>query len=142
MKHRYLAKIIACCCSGWIFASLAGSITIVKSSEVSPDSPDPWQIKQQILLENQWREWIKTEQGINLLYQLPIGCAVLNGPQPRHFSFPVYNCFGRFYRPYSWQNQDVFVEVTPPETSQSEVSPYVMPDKEASQNREKGSNKP
>lgn len=136
MKYKYITKMIVCCVCWWAFASWAGYITIQKRSEMSDTTPDPWQIKQQILAENQWREWLKTEQGINLLYQLPIGCALFDLPQPRYGQLPVYNCFGRFYRPYTWQNQDVFVEVVPPQPAPDSSLPH------SKSQREKGSNKP
>ncbi|MCE2570998.1 hypothetical protein [Motilimonas eburnea] len=140
MMQKCITNIIACCFCGWVFTAVAGSVTIQKRSEISEASPDPWQIKQQILADNQWREWLKTEQGIRLLYQLPVGCVVVTRPMPSHA--PLYHCLGHFYRSYTWQNQDVFVEVSPPELAIPALLPQSAPNQADLPNKEKGSNKP
>ena len=108
--------------------SVAGTVTVQKSSE---NKPDPWQLKQQILAENAWREQLKYQQGLQWLYQLPLGC-IAGVVRPLY-----YQCGGNFYRPYQSNGQQLYIQIDPPESTHKNI-----PADNSSKNSSKGQNKP
>ncbi|MCE2596505.1 hypothetical protein K6Y31_17045 [Motilimonas cestriensis] len=102
---KYKQWIFIYCCLQALFPVLAGTVTVQKSTE---QKPNPWALKQQILAENQWREQLKYQQGLNWLYQLPAGC--ISWPKPQL----IYQCNGLFYRPYQGIGQPLFMPIDPP----------------------------
>ncbi|MCE0558678.1 hypothetical protein [Motilimonas sp. E26] len=105
MKYKQWGCLL--CCLQIFFPVLAGTVTVQKSTE---QKTDPWTLKQQILADHQWREQLKNQQGLNWLYQLPVGC--VRWPKPQLF----YQCNDLFYRPYHGAGASMFIQIDPPES--------------------------
>ncbi|WP_076407416.1 hypothetical protein [Shewanella sp. UCD-KL12] len=104
----YVIKRIKACLAIVIAALLvlpitanAGKIVVRKSSEPF----DAFAVRDQVLREHEWQEALRMQQQIQILQALPIGCILV----PRPYAY--YSCQGAFYRPYQYQNQDVYIRV-------------------------------
>ena len=81
--------------------SHAGQIVVRKSSEPF----DAFAVRDQVLRDHQWQEALRMQQQIQILQALPTGCILLARP------YAYYSCQGLFYRPYQYQNRDVYIQV-------------------------------
>ncbi|GGI78608.1 hypothetical protein [Shewanella gelidii] len=84
-------------------ALAAEKIVVRKSSE----SFDAFAVRDQLLKDHQWQEQLRMQQQINILQSLPVGCIVRLTPY-RH-----YQCGAALYRPYSYQNQQLYIQTDP-----------------------------
>ncbi len=79
----------------------AGKIVVRKSSEPF----DAFAVRDQVLREHEWQEALRMQQQVQILQALPLGCILMARP------YAYYTCQGVFYRPYQYQNQDVYIRV-------------------------------
>lgn len=102
-------KIFAFVLIGCTFATsqaFAGQVVVRKSSEPF----DAFAVRDQVAKDHQWREALRMQQQIEILQALPVGCLPLAKP------YRYFNCNGLSYRPYEYKNQDLFIQIDPPET--------------------------
>jgi len=81
----------------------AGQVVVRKSSEPF----DAFAVRDQVLREHEWREALRMQQQINILQSLPIGCI----PMARPYAY--YSCGGNFFRPYQYQNNELYIQIDP-----------------------------
>ena len=81
--------------------AFAGQVVVRKSSEPF----DAFAVRDQVLLENEWREAVRMQQQIQILQALPMACTPFSRP------YVYYRCNGHFYRPYQYQNKELYIEV-------------------------------
>lgn len=86
------------------FSLVAGQIVVRKSS----DSFDAFAVRDKVAQEHEWQEALRMQQQIEILQSLPLGCIPLALPY-RYFS-----CNGLAYRPYNYQNKELFIQIDPP----------------------------
>lgn len=82
----------------------AGQVVVRKSSEPF----DAFAVRDEVQRLHQWQEALRFQQQLQILQALPLGCVPLVRPY-RHFS-----CQGLYYRPYSYQNKELFIQIDPP----------------------------
>lgn len=82
----------------------AGQVVVRKSSEPF----DAFAVRDEVKRKHQWREALRYQQQIQILQSLPIGCLVVTTPY-RHFA-----CQGLYYRPYDYHEQQVYIQIDPP----------------------------
>ncbi|MGS0680934.1 hypothetical protein ACVBIL_07240 [Shewanella sp. 125m-7] len=82
----------------------AGQVVVRKSSEPF----DAFAVRDEVQRLHEWREVLRYQQQIQILQSLPFACVPFTVPY-RYFS-----CQGLFYRPYSYQNQPLFIQIDPP----------------------------
>ncbi len=80
-------------------------ITVRKSSE---PGVDPFEIKQQLMQQQRWREALREQRSFELLYRLPVHCSLLGG------DLSDYACNGFFLRPYAVDGQQLYIKIDPP----------------------------
>ncbi|WP_254843515.1 hypothetical protein [Shewanella sp. UCD-KL21] len=90
------------------FFATAGKVVVRKTSEPF----DAFAIRDQVQQDHQWQQMLKMQQQINILQALPNGCLLFAAP------YRYFNCAGNSYRPYSYQNQEVFIQIDPPVAKQ------------------------
>lgn len=81
----------------------AGQVVVRKSSEAF----DAFAVRDRVLREHEWRQALRMQQQINILQSLPIGCI----PMARPYNY--YSCGGNFYRPYQYQNKQLYIQIDP-----------------------------
>jgi len=81
----------------------AGQVVVRKSSEAF----DAFAVRDQVLREHEWREALRMQQQINILQSLPVGCI----PMVRPYAY--FSCGGNFYRPYQYQNKELYIQIDP-----------------------------
>ncbi len=79
----------------------AGQVVVRKSSEPF----DAFAVRDQVLLENEWKEVLRMQQQIQILQALPASCIPFARP------YIYYRCGGAFYRPYHYQNKELYIQV-------------------------------
>ncbi|MBL4912376.1 hypothetical protein L2719_01070 [Shewanella schlegeliana] len=84
----------------------AGQVVVRKSSEPF----DAFAVRDEVQRQHEWREALRFQQQLQILQALPLGCIPLASPY-HHFS-----CQGLFYRPYPYQNRELFIQIDPPVT--------------------------
>ncbi len=82
----------------------AGQVVVRKSSEPF----DAFAVRDEVQKQHQWREALRFQQQLQILQSLPLGCIAMPTP------YQYFSCQGLFYRPYHYQNQDVFIQIDPP----------------------------
>ncbi len=109
----------------------AGKVVVRKSSEPF----DAFAVRDQVLREHAWQEALRMQQQINILQALPIGCLLVASP------YRYYHCGGQYYRPYTHEQQQLFIQIDPPqqtelESSEPKSQPQTLPEsKPISSNR-------
>ncbi|UJF22861.1 hypothetical protein [Shewanella sp. OMA3-2] len=86
------------------FSICAGQVVVRKSS----DSFDAFAVRDQVIKEYEWQEALRMQQQIEILQSLPVGCVPLALP------FRYFSCAGLAYRPYEYQNKQLFIQIDPP----------------------------
>ncbi|MCH1929513.1 hypothetical protein L9G16_04910 [Shewanella sp. A25] len=86
-------------------STYAGEVIVTRSSE---EPVDVFAVRDQLLKDHAWQESLRTQEQIHILQSLPIGCIALQHP------YPYFSCGQEAYRPYRYQQQDVFIKVNPP----------------------------
>lgn len=81
--------------------SHGGQVVVRKSSEPF----DAFAVRDQVLRDHQWQQALRMQQQIQILQALPTGCILLARP------YTYYACQGIFYRPYQYQDRDVYIQV-------------------------------
>ena len=87
------------------FSVVSGQVVVRKSSEPF----DAFAVRDQVRAQHEWQEALRYQHQIQILQALPIGCLAVAMPY-RYFS-----CAGHFYRPYNYQNQQLYIEIDKPE---------------------------
>ncbi|MDO6687709.1 MULTISPECIES: hypothetical protein [unclassified Agarivorans] len=89
------------------FGASAGPIIVQKSSD--PNKVDAFELKKELLEQHLWQEQLRTEAQLQWLRELPVGCVFsANGD---------YQCGLNWYRPYRYQQQQLYIEVPSPQSS-------------------------
>lgn len=84
--------------------AFAGDRIRVRSS----DEPfDAFAVRDKLLEDHEWQESLRFQQQIKMIEALPLGCVLFQQP------FRYYTCGRQFYRPYSSDNRQVFVQIDP-----------------------------
>ncbi len=83
--------------------TLAGQVVVRKSTEAF----DAFAVRDQVLREHEWQEALRMQQQINILQSLPMGCMLMARP------YNYYSCGGNFYRPYQYQNEEIYIQIDP-----------------------------
>ncbi|ASF15745.1 hypothetical protein FJD32_019620 [Shewanella sp. LC6] len=98
------------CLFGGILSALlalptfAGQVVVTRS-----DKPfDAFAVRDQVLKDNEWQESLRRQEQIQILQALPLGCIVQMQP------YRYFRCGQDNYRPYRYQQQDVYIKVDPP----------------------------
>ncbi|MCL1141247.1 hypothetical protein [Shewanella gaetbuli] len=86
------------------FESIAGQVVVRKSSEPF----DAFAVRDQVAKEHEWQEALRMQQQIQILQALPNGCMPVAVP------YRYFNCQGLSYRPYQYQNKELFIQIDPP----------------------------
>ena len=84
---------------------LAGEVVVTRSSEHF----DAFAVRDQVLKDFEWQESLRRQEQIQILQALPIGCI----PQMR--PYPYYTCGENSYRPYNYQQREVYIKVDNPQ---------------------------
>lgn len=106
-----MMKICALVLIGFTFAAnqvFAGQVVVRKSSEPF----DAFAVRDQVAKDHQWREALRMQQQIQILQTLPLGCLPVVKP------YRYYRCNGLSYRPYQHKNQELFIQIDPPQTEE------------------------
>ncbi|WP_220761033.1 MULTISPECIES: hypothetical protein [unclassified Shewanella] len=82
----------------------AGQVVVRKSSEPF----DAFAVRDEVQRQHAWREALRFQQQLQILQALPLGCVPVAMPY-RYFS-----CQGLYYRPYPYQNKELFIQIDPP----------------------------
>ncbi|MCM2678736.1 hypothetical protein [Echinimonas agarilytica] len=91
--------------------TVAGKVVVRKSSD--PEF-DPWALKKELIQHNAWQESMRQQHILNWVYSLPAGCYLYASP------YRYYGCGGQYWRPYEYQNKQIFVEIDAPANAQSD----------------------
>lgn len=84
---------------------LAGEVVVTRSSEHF----DAFAVRDQVLKDFEWQESLRRQEQIQILQALPIGCV----PQMRPYRY--YTCGEYSYRPYDYQQSEVYIKVDNPQ---------------------------
>ncbi|WP_338056249.1 hypothetical protein [Shewanella pneumatophori] len=87
-----------------ITSASAGQVVVRKSSEPF----DAFAVRDEVQRKHQWQEALRYQQQLQILQSLPIGCLAVVAPY-QHFA-----CQGLYYRPYQYQNQQLYIQIDPP----------------------------
>ncbi|WP_299801777.1 hypothetical protein [uncultured Shewanella sp.] len=82
----------------------AGQVVVRKSSEPF----DAFAVRNEVQRQHAWREALRFQQQLQILQALPLGCVPVVMPY-HHFS-----CQGLYYRPFPYQNKELFIQIDPP----------------------------
>ncbi|MCL1092609.1 hypothetical protein [Shewanella kaireitica] len=102
MKKIINTSLLLLCFSS--FSAASGQVVVRKSSEPF----DAFAVRDQVLLEHEWQESLRFQRQIQILQALPLGCLPVAVPY-RYFS-----CGSQFYRPYSYQDKQLYIEIDKP----------------------------
>ncbi len=83
---------------------LAGQVGVTRSDEPF----DAFAVRDQVLKDYEWQESLRRQEQIQILQALPLGCIAQVKP------YPYFTCGQNNYRPYRYQQQDVYIKVDPP----------------------------
>ncbi|MDH0450105.1 hypothetical protein [Shewanella sp. GD04112] len=98
------------CLLGGILSALlalpafAGQVVVTRSDEPF----DAFAVRDQVLKDYEWQESLRRQEQIQILQALPLGCIAQVKP------YPYFTCGQDNYRPYRYQQQDVYIKVDPP----------------------------
>ncbi|GGQ20087.1 hypothetical protein GCM10009411_20330 [Shewanella litoralis] len=81
----------------------AGTVVVRKSSEPF----NAFAVRDEVLLQHEWQELIKQQQQLNILQSLPLNCISVA------VTYLYFQCGQQHYRPYQYQNQQLFIEIDP-----------------------------
>jgi hypothetical protein len=84
--------------------SHAGTVVVRQSSTPF----DAFAVRDLVLQQHQWQELLRQQQQITILQSLPIGCLAVTSP------FDYFSCGHQFYRPYEYQDRQIFIQIDPP----------------------------
>ncbi|MCL1051574.1 hypothetical protein L2755_18340 [Shewanella abyssi] len=84
--------------------AVAGQVVVRKSSEPF----DAFAVRDQVLADHEWQEMLRFQQQIQILQALPVGCLPIATP------YRYFTCRGQFYRPYEYQNKQLYIEIDQP----------------------------
>ncbi|MGY5450703.1 hypothetical protein ACVFI8_07115 [Agarivorans sp. MS3-6] len=85
----------------------AGPVIVQKSSD--PNKIDIFELKKELLQQIQWQEQVRADAHLQWIRQLPVGCIVARNGD--------YQCGLNWYRPYRYQQQQLYIELSEPKTS-------------------------
>ncbi|NRD72583.1 hypothetical protein HQQ94_04855 [Shewanella sp. VB17] len=81
--------------------AFSGQIVVRKSSEPF----DAFAVRDEVLREYEWKEALRMQQQIDILQSLPLNCIPFRSP------YHYYHCNGLFYRPYLYENKELYIQV-------------------------------
>ncbi|MEC4728963.1 hypothetical protein HWQ46_25960 [Shewanella sp. D64] len=79
----------------------AGQVVVRKSSEPF----DAFAVRDQVLLDHEWKQALRMQQQIQILQVLPAACIPFSRP------YIYYLCNGLSYRPYHYKNKELYIKV-------------------------------
>lgn len=100
----YPAATFSILCAIIVLPALAGQVVVTRSNEHF----DAFAVRDQVLKDYEWQESLRRQEQIQILQALPLGCIVQMQP------YRYFRCGQDNYRPYRYQQQDVFIKVDPP----------------------------
>ncbi|WP_394205090.1 hypothetical protein [Shewanella waksmanii] len=110
MRHFCVSKLLILIIAiGLPIQLSAGQVVVRKSSEPF----DAFAVRDQVQQLHEWQEALRYQQQIQILQALPVGCILM----PIHY----FRCGQRYYRPYHYQQQDVYIQVDPPKSHQQQT---------------------
>ncbi|AZG75249.1 hypothetical protein EGC82_18475 [Shewanella livingstonensis] len=89
-----------------LFSAMSYAGTVVVRQSSTPF--DAFAIRDLVLQQHQWQELLRQQQQITILQSLPVGCLTVASP------FNYFSCGQQFYRPYEYQNTQLFIQIDPP----------------------------
>ncbi|MEE1675331.1 hypothetical protein SNR37_000656 [Agarivorans aestuarii] len=89
------------------FSAVGGPIIVQKSSD--PNKVDAFELKKELLEQHLWQEQMRNEAQLHWLRELPVGCVFT--------AVGDYQCGLNWYRPYRYQQQQLYIQIPDPETS-------------------------
>ncbi|MGS0689911.1 hypothetical protein [Shewanella sp. 0m-4] len=89
----------------------AGQVIVRKSSEPF----DAFAVRDEVQRQHAWREALRYQQQIQILQSLPFGCV------PFAMPYRYFSCQGLFYRPYAYQNKELFIQIDSPKEQGAKV---------------------
>ena len=98
------------------FSAVSGQVVVRKSSEPF----DAFAVRDQVLLEHDWQQALRFQRQIQILQALPVGCLAVAIP------YRYYSCGSQFYRPYSYQNKQLYIEVDEPSPKASQSKSIII----------------
>ncbi|GAA0779934.1 MULTISPECIES: hypothetical protein [Pseudomonadati] len=106
MKQLTKRACLTIALSGLLFSGLstAGQVVVRKSSE----SFDAFAVRDQVLKDYEWQEALRMQQQIQILQSLPLGCLPMAVP------YRYFTCNGLAYRPYQYQNKELYIQIDQP----------------------------
>ncbi|MCC4832566.1 hypothetical protein LMH66_07975 [Shewanella sp. 10N.7] len=117
MKLVVMMSITAMLLSVSVSPVYAGKVVVRKASEPF----DAFAVRDQVQQDHQWQEMLRMQQQIQILQALPVGCLPIAVPY-RYFS-----CSGNAYRPYSYQDQELYIQIDEPSSQQVPRKPSQKP---------------
>ncbi|GGB56689.1 hypothetical protein K8B83_19750 [Shewanella inventionis] len=81
----------------------AGSVVVRKSSQPF----DAFAVRDELQQQHEWQELVRQQQQLSILQSLPLSCIAVKG------AFLYFNCGQHQYRPYQYQDQQLFIEIDP-----------------------------
>lgn len=102
MKRIINTSLLLLCFSS--FSAVSGQVVVRKSSEPF----DAFAVRDQVLLEHDWQQALRFQRQIQILQALPIGCLPIAVP------YRYFTCGSQFYRPYSYQDKQLYIEIDKP----------------------------
>jgi len=104
-KHLLILSPVLFTLMGSLLISLAmAGVVVVRT----PNEPfDAFAVRDQLLRDHQWQQILRMQQQLHILRSLPFGCVLAHHP------FDYYSCAGSFYRPYSYGNEDLYIQIDP-----------------------------
>lgn len=102
--NKYFKVLMICILLAINFMAIAGQVVVRQSSEHF----DAFAVRDQVQQDHQWQEILRMQQQLQILQALPSGCL------PVAIPYRYFNCSGNAYRPYPYQDQEVFIKIDPP----------------------------
>lgn len=106
MRAIHTITLIVLLFSAILSQAIAGPVVVRKSSdEVEIDA---FAIRDQLLKQHEWQQQVRLQQQLTILSLLPNNCRAILWP------YKYFACGDLFYRPYRYQQQDVFIKIPEP----------------------------
>ncbi|GGP45989.1 hypothetical protein [Shewanella saliphila] len=102
MTHR-LGLIILIMALLMSFIAEAGTVIVRKSSQPF----DAFAVRDELQQQHEWQELLRQQQQLSILQSLPLTCIAVKR------AFLYFNCGQHHYRPYQYQDQQLFIEIDP-----------------------------
>lgn len=106
MMRAWVNLLIAAILFSLLFGVMSHAGTVVVRQSSTPF--DAFAVRDQLLQQHQWQELLRQQQQVTILQSLPIGCLAIASP------FNYFSCGQQFYRPYDYQDTQVFIQIDPP----------------------------